>query len=206
MEALKREKIILSNHEFAIAIGWKDARLSRRMDRNALPLKEFFSFCHEKGIDIGSLLDNNRAITHTDTAPCLSDEYFSIPRLENGSNGGNGNGNRANLRVAVLRCWFEAEFGHHTDGLRFIQIHGDALEPEYKSGDIVIFDTLTNDHLLCSGWYVLKYPKGYALKKIRHLPEGGYVAYSQHDTAETRIGESDQVAVLGRVVMVTHRK
>lgn len=164
---------------------------------------------YESALDaegVGRLMDS---MPHRAEQPRAG--YTYIPLLDVAAQAGAGRVVETEAVVDVLAFkedWIRQELRKSPDDLRLIYVDGDSMEPDLRSGDIVLVDH-TDTSARRDGVYVMRMDGALLVKQLQRLPGGGIKAVSRNASYEPfTITQSDLqngFAIIGRVVWACRR-
>lgn len=137
--------------------------------------------------------------------------YTYIPLLDVAAQAGAGRVVETESVIDVLAFkedWIRQELRKSPDDLRLIYVDGDSMEPDLRSGDIVLVDH-TDHSARRDGIYVMRMDGALLVKQLQRLPGGGIKAVSRNASYEpftiTQADLQNGFAIIGRVVWACRR-
>jgi len=140
--------------------------------------------------------------------------YAQIPllnvRARGGGNGTLNEGERAVDSLAFKEDWIRRELRVLPSDLRLIYVEGDSMEPDLRSGDIILIDH-TDTTARREGIYVLRMDGALLVKTLQRLPGGVLRVLSKNELYEpfsvtaADVERGGDFAVIGRVVWACRR-
>jgi phage repressor protein C with HTH and peptisase S24 domain len=112
--------------------------------------------------------------------------------------------------LAFKEDWIRQELRKSPEDLRLIFVDGDSMEPELRSGDIVLVDS-TDTNARREGVYVIRMDGALLVKQLQRLPGGGIRVVSANPSYETfmiqvaDLENGKDFNVVGRVVWACRR-
>ncbi len=109
--------------------------------------------------------------------------------------------------VAFRRDWVWRELGVDPVSLVVISVKGESMEPTIRAGDLIVIDRRETTPS-SEGLYVVRIADALIVKRVQVFPDRTIVLVSDHPAYKPitlRIGDAEQVAIVGRVVWVGRR-
>lgn len=140
--------------------------------------------------------------------------YANIPlydvRARAGNNGAHIEGEKQVNELAFREDWIRRELRVSPKDLRLIHVEGDSMEPDLRSGDIILVDH-TDTAARREGVYVIRMDNALLVKALQRLP-GGVIkvtsrnpAYDPFSVNAIDVESSDDFSIIGRVVWACRR-
>lgn len=140
--------------------------------------------------------------------------YANIPlydvRARAGNNGTHVDGEKQVNELAFREDWIRRELRVSPKDLRLIHVEGDSMEPDLRSGDIILVDH-TDTAARREGVYVIRMDNALLVKALQRLP-GGVIkvtsrnsAYVPFNVNASDVESSDDFSIIGRVVWACRR-
>lgn len=140
--------------------------------------------------------------------------YANIPlydvRARAGNNGAQVEAEKQVNELAFREDWIRRELRVSPKDLRLIHVEGDSMEPDLRSGDIILVDH-TDTAARREGVYVIRMDNALLVKALQRLPGGVIKVASRNPSYETfsvnsvDVESSDDFSIIGRVVWACRR-
>lgn len=203
----------------------RDAVVSFVERRSSVPsdkIAELMQVAFEKELDAGGLereLGSRYPVevarfSRQPTTRYSASEYAHIPLYDVRAAAGKGELVTTETPVDVLAFkedWIRRELRVRPEDLRLIYVEGDSMEPDLRSGDIILVDH-TDTGARREGIYVLLLDGALLVKTLQRLPGGVIRVISRNESYEPFSVKADEldtaaaaVVIVGRVVWTCRR-
>lgn len=140
--------------------------------------------------------------------------YAEIPlfdlRARAGGSGANNGEETPVSELAFREDWIRRELRVSPKDLRLIHVEGDSMEPDLRSGDIILVDH-TDTAARREGVYVIRMDNALLVKALQRLPGGVISVTSRNPTYKpfsvnaSNVESSEDFSIIGRVVWACRR-
>ncbi len=105
--------------------------------------------------------------------------------------------------MAFRRDWLERELHTQPTSLMLVEMHGDAMEPTIRNGDLMLVDH-AEPRLRGAGLYVFRVGDMLAVRRLQLRLDGGFTLSSdnaaRYPAEDIAREELDRIRILGRVI------
>lgn len=166
------------------------------------------------GVSIDMLVITSPDDDHAVSMAGPSLGYANIPlydvRAKAGNNGTQVGEEKQVNELAFREDWIRRELRVSPKDLRLIHVEGDSMEPDLRSGDIILVDH-TDTAARREGVYVIRMDNALLVKALQRLP-GGVIkvtsrnpAYDPFSVNAIDVESSEDFSIIGRVVWACRR-
>lgn len=203
----------MSQDAFASAAGIPIDSYKKYEGGKMIPGGDALAGIVKMGVDVNALLIGESSRSTTLHAERPHAGYVHLPLYDVHASAGNGTLNNLEQAVDVLAFkedWVRRELRARPEDLNLIYVVGDSMEPDLRSGDIVLVDH-TDTMAQREGVYVIRMDGALLVKQLQRLPGGVVKVISRNPSYETfpvdlkQLANPNGFAVVGRVVWACRR-
>lgn len=109
--------------------------------------------------------------------------------------------------IKFSASWIELELHANPETLALLYVDGESMEPTLRPGDMILIDT-SDTTAARDGVYVLRMEGALLVKRLQRLPPNQIRVTSDNEKYQPfviRVGESENIGVVGRVIWAGRR-